>query len=250
MHLSNLKEPVSTMSLSLVIPAYNEEKRLGTIHVEVFEYLRTHFRNPEIIFVDDGSTDDTYDRLLQYQKQNPELKILRHTENFGKGRAVRTGLEAANGEVVLFSDTDFSTPIEEVQKLLFCLTQDFDVAIGSRGVPGSNVEIRQSFLRDATGKIGNAIVQSVLLLPFEDTQCGFKLYRSDALKKILPKLTVDGFAFDMEMLVVAMVQGLRVAEVPVTWRNAPESKVRSLHILGVLRDVLGIRYRLAMSDYS
>ena len=151
---------------------------------------------------------------------------------------------------MLFSDVDFSTPIEDVQKLLSCLLSGYDIAIGSRGVPGANVEVPQSLLREATGKIGNAIVQSLLLLPFEDTQCGFKLYRSGVIQKILPRLRVDGFAFDMEMLLAATTLGFRVAEVPVKWRDALESKVRPIHVLDVLKDVLLMRYRLAMGNYS
>jgi dolichyl-phosphate beta-glucosyltransferase len=236
-------------SLSLVIPAYNEEKRLGS-QSHVFEYIRSHFTRAEFIYVDDGSTDGTYLRLLDYQRQNPQVKILRHERNRGKGRAVRSGMEAATGDLVLFSDVDFSTPIEEIQKLLPYIRNGFDIAFGSRGAPGSNVEIRQSLLRVATGKIGNAIVQTLLFLPFTDTQCGFKLYRADALKTILPRLTVDGFAFDMEMLAVASVHGLRAMEVPVTWRNVLDSRVRAIHNLEVLRDVLRIRYRMAMGDYS
>ena len=238
-----------TSSLSIVIPAYNEEKRLVN-QTHVFEYVRNNFDNVEIIYVDDGSTDGTYLCLLEYEKENPEVRILRHDQNLGKGKAVRTGMEAATGDLVLFSDADFSTPIDEIQKLLPFVRNGFDIAFGSRGVPGSNVEIRQPLLRVATGKIGNAIVQTLLLLPFTDTQCGFKLYRANALKTILPRLTIDGFAFDMEMLAVASVHGFRAVEVPVTWRNVLDSRVRAIHNLEVLRDVLRIRYRMAMGDYS
>jgi dolichyl-phosphate beta-glucosyltransferase len=245
-----MNEGSSSSLFTLVIPVYNEEHRLGVIHFHVFQYLQTHFQNHEIIYVDDGSTDGTYTRLLEYQKEYPKIKILKHERNLGKGRAVRTGFHAAKGSQVLFSDADFSTPIEDVHNLIQSLNDGHDVAIGSRGVPGSNVEIHQSVLRETTGKIGNAIVQTLLFLPFEDTQCGFKLYRSDVLTKILPKLTIDGFAFDMEMLLAAVAIGCRIVEVPVTWRDAKESKVRAVHVLGVFRDVLKIRYRFAMGNYS
>jgi dolichyl-phosphate beta-glucosyltransferase len=235
-------------SLSLVIPAYNEANRLDS-QSRVFEYIRRNFKKPEFIYVDDGSSDGTYLRLLEYQKENPQVRILRHERNLGKGKAVRTGMEAATGSLVLFSDVDFSTPIEEIQKLLPYIRSGFDIAFGSRALPDSNVEIRQSLLRQATGKIGNAIVQTLLLLPFSDTQCGFKLYRAEALQTILPRLTINGFAFDMEMLAVASVHGLKAVEVPVTWRNVLDSRVRPMHNLEVLRDVFRIRYRMAMGDY-
>ena len=241
--------PSTEPSFSLVVPAYNEENRLGDVHRSVSLFIESRFKENEIIYVDDGSTDHTYERLADYQKTNPKVKIIRHPKNYGKGRAVRTGLEAATGDIVLFSDADFSTPIEEIEKLIPYLSNGYDIAIGSRGVAGANVEIPQSFLRETTGKIGNAVVQTFLLLPFEDTQCGFKLYKSDALRLILPKLTIDGFAFDMELLVAAMANGLKVAEIPVTWRNVLESKVQSIHNLEVLRDVFKIRYKSAMGHY-
>src|SRR5687767_9378945 len=153
-----LSQGLVTTPFSIVIPAYNEQKRLGSTQIEVIEYLKTQFNDFEIIYVDDGSTDETHKLLLEYQHQNAEVKILRHKVNYGKGRAVRTGLAAAKGKLVLFSDVDFSTPIEDIHKLIFYLRNGFDIAIGSRGVPGANVEVRQSFVRDSIGKIGNAIV--------------------------------------------------------------------------------------------
>jgi dolichyl-phosphate beta-glucosyltransferase len=235
---------------SLIVPAYNERNRLSAALPRVFEYLRARFSQLEVIYVDDGSTDGTYEELQRYEEINPELKILRHGKNQGKGRAVRTGLEAAKGEIILFSDADFSTPIEDLDLLLQYLAQGYDIVIGSRDVPGAKVEVHQSKLREITGKIGNAIVQTLLLLPFEDTQCGFKLFRSAAIKTILPRLTIDGFAFDMEILAVASVHSMRIAEVPVTWRNVLDSKVMPKDTVQVLADVFKIRYRLAMGNYS
>ena len=176
--------------------------------------------------------------------------LLRHEKNYGKGRAVRTGMQAAKGDILLFSDADFSTPIEESQKLLNCLLQGYDVAIGSRALPDSNVEIHQSWARETLGKAGNLIICTLLPIQFQDTQCGFKMFRRKAVEIILPRLTIDGFAFDIEMLTVAQLHGFRIAEVPVTWRNVLESKVRSIHSLQVLGDVFTIRFRLALNEYS
>ncbi len=237
-------------SLSLIIPAYNEEKRLELSLLKSLEYCRTNIRDWEIIYVDDGSTDHTFEILSSYQGSNPELRILRHSANYGKGRAVRTGMTAAVKDVLLFSDADFSTPIEEAVRLYGILKDGVDVVIGSRGVPGANVEIRQSWIRETTGKLGNVVVQTLLPLPFEDTQCGFKMFRANAARCILPALTIDGFAFDIEMLVIAVNHGLKIIEAPVTWRNVLESKVKPVHNMQVLLDVFRIRYRLAMGEYG
>ena len=236
--------------LSLIVPAYNEENRLQTELPHVFEYLRENFPRWEVLYVDDGSTDRTYKELIQVSQNHPEMHVLQLNKNSGKGRAIRTGLQAARGDVILFSDADFSTPIEEAAKLLSFLKNGYDIVISSRGVPGSRVEIHQPLLREITGKIGNAIVQTLLLLPFHDTQCGFKMFRREAVRRILPFLKIDGFAFDMEILAVAVAQGLKVAEVPVVWRNVLESKVHVHHTLQVFLDVLKIRYDQAMGIYT
>ena len=236
--------------LSLIVPAYNEENRLQTELPHVFEYLRENFSRWEVLYVDDGSTDRTYQELIQVSQNHPEMHVLQLNQNSGKGKAIRTGLQAARGDVILFSDADFSTPIEEAAKLLSFLKNGYDIIISSRGVPGSRVEIHQPLLREITGKIGNAIVQTLLLLPFHDTQCGFKMFRGEAVRRILPFLKIDGFAFDMEILAVAVAQGLKVAEVPVVWRNVLESKVRVHHTLQVFLDVLKIRYDQAMGIYT
>jgi len=245
-----MENTVAEKSFSLIVPAYNEEKRLHAPLPHMFEYLRSTFRMFEVLYIDDGSNDHTYADLLEAAKQYPELRVLKHERNYGKGRAIRTGLQAARGEIILFSDADFSTPIEETGRLVEFLAEGFDIVLGSRSVNGSNVEIHQSFLRETIGKIGNAIVQTLLLLPFHDTQCGFKIFRSDIVERILPFLTIDGFAFDIEILAVATALGARIAEVPVTWRNVLESKVRRVDTIRVFADVLKIRYRLAMGIYA
>jgi dolichyl-phosphate beta-glucosyltransferase len=240
----------SQFQFSLIVPAYNEEHRLVTAIPHVFEYLRTRFHNFEVLYVDDGSTDSTFDTLQRACSEYQELRVLRHEKNLGKGRAVRTGMEAARGEVILFSDVDFSTPIEETDEFVRILDGGYDIVIGSRSVPGANVEIHQSLLREYTGKMGNAAVQTLLLLPFQDTQCGFKIFRAPCVKTILPFLTVDGFGFDMEILVIALAHGMRVCEAPVTWRNVLDSKVKAVHALQVLFELLNIRYRLALGKYT
>jgi len=245
-----IENAAKEISFSLVVPAYNEENRLSTPLPHVFEYLRSKFLSFEVLYVDDGSQDSTCARLEEASLKYSELRVLKHDRNYGKGRAIRTGLDAARGEIILFSDADFSTPIEETETFIRILETGFDIAIGSRAVPGSNVEIHQSMFREFTGKMGNAVVRALLLLPFHDTQCGFKMFRAQSVRNILPFLTIDGFAFDIEILVVAMAQQMRIKEVPVTWRNVLDSKVKMIHTVQVLADVLNIRYRLALGKYS
>jgi dolichyl-phosphate beta-glucosyltransferase len=235
--------------LSLVVPVYNEEKRFAAPPEKAFEYLSANFSRWEIIYVDDGSKDQTYACLLEAQKTHPGLQIARNTTNSGKGSAIRKGMQAAAGEVILFSDADFSTPIEDSEKLLGVLLEGYDLAIASRDLPSSNVEVHQSEIREFMGKTFNLIIRSLLPLDFQDTQCGFKMFRKRAAEIILPRMQLDGFAFDVEMLVIAQANSLKIAEVPVTWRNVLESRVHPIrNSLEMLRDVLSIRYRLATSQ--
>ena len=235
--------------VSLIVPVYNEENRLEKAVPHVFEYFRSIFHRWEILYVDDGSTDSTSQKLLALQQTYPALQVIRNVRNYGKGRAIRNGFSAAQGDFLLFSDADFSTPVEETSRLLEFIFQGYDIAIGSRALPDSNVEVHQSWMREALGKAGNLLVKALLPLQINDTQCGFKIFRKDAARLILPKLTIDGFAFDIEMLTVAALNGLRIAEVPVTWRNVPETKVRPIHSLYVLRDLFSIRFHAALHQY-
>ena len=235
--------------LSLIIPVYNEEERVDEPLPAVFEYC-SRFAQHEILFVDDGSTDSTPDRLSAIAGSCPLVRLIRLPVNRGKGAAVRAGLLEARGAVHLFSDADFSTPITEADKLLDSISSGFDVAIGSRGLAASNIIEAQPWYREAAGKMGNVLARALLPLDIEDTQCGFKMFTERASKLIAPRLRVQGFAFDMEMLVIARQQGLEIAEIPVIWRNVLGSKVRAIHNLQVLRDLLRIRYRLALGDYS
>jgi len=238
--------------LSVIVPVYNEEKRLDLPLPGAIHYLQSHFSNWEIIYSDDGSTDGTYERLLQIQKDFPHVfVIVKELENRGKGNAVCQGIKIARGNIVLFSDADFSTPIEETQKLLEKMAEGYDIVIGSRGLPDSNVEIHQSWARETMGKIFNLIIRTLLPVSFQDTQCGFKMFRTDAIRKIVPRLTISGFAFDVELLIAAETNQLKIAELPVTWRNVRDSKVHPIrNSLEMLKDVLAIRYRLAMGQYS
>jgi dolichyl-phosphate beta-glucosyltransferase len=237
--------------LSVVVPAYNEEKRIEQPLERVVAYLRNHFDQWEIIYSDDGSKDKTREKLQELQNIYSEIKIVGTPENHGKGSAVRTGMLAASGDIVLFSDTDFSSPIEEIEKLLPYLQNGYDIAIGSRGLSESNIEVHQAWPREMMGKIFNILLRSLLPIDFMDTQCGFKMFNRKATDLILPRMHLDGFAFDVEMLIIAQVHRLRVAEVPVVWKNVLDSRVHPIrNSLEMIRDVLKLRHRLAMNFYS
>jgi dolichyl-phosphate beta-glucosyltransferase len=243
--------PSTDVAISVVVPAFNEENRIEAPIEKVIQYLTSQFKQWELIYSDDGSTDRTAEKLSEMQKKYSGIKIVRSDKNQGKGAAVRNGMKAAVGDVVLFSDTDFSTPIEEIATLLLRLQNGHDVAIGSRGLPDSNVQVHQAWPRELMGKVFNLVLRTLLPLKFKDTQCGFKIFSRKAIDLILPRMSINGFAFDVEMLIISQVNHLQIAEVPVIWRNILDSRVHPIrNSLEMLRDVMRIRFRLARNLYS
>jgi dolichyl-phosphate beta-glucosyltransferase len=239
------------VNLSIVVPAFNEEKRIESPLDEVIHYLRNQFEQWELIYSDDGSTDKTLEKLRKLQEKYPEIKVVGVPNNRGKGSAVRIGMSAASGNVILFSDTDFSTPIQETERLLKYLNEGYDVAIGSRGLSDSQVEVHQPWPREMMGKMFNTMLHSLLPIEFMDTQCGFKMFSRKAVDIILPKMYLESFAFDVEILIIAQVNSLRIVEVPVIWRNVLDSRVHPIrNSVEMIRDVLKVRHRLAMNLYS
>jgi glycosyltransferase involved in cell wall biosynthesis len=212
-------------SLSIVIPAYNERERLTLSLPAIDAYLRTTGLDAEILVVDDGSTDSTAE-VAERLVFGREHRVMSLPVNQGKGAAVRRGVLAARGEWVLISDADLSTPIDEYDRLAaIARTENLDVVIGSRALPGSRVEVSQHIVRQVLGEVFNAILRRVTGLPYRDTQCGFKLLRRSRVEAVFAEMVIDGFAFDVELLYLCARRGLRVREVPVTWRNSPRSTV-------------------------
>jgi dolichyl-phosphate beta-glucosyltransferase len=232
---------VSEPELSLVIPAYNEEARLGATLQRVRGWLDSRGLRAEILVVDDGSGDRTASIASAALDGTPG-SVLGGEPNRGKGYAVRRGLLAARGRTVLITDADLSTPIEEYDKLADVMRRHgLHVAIGSRALHGSQ---GQNPLRQLMGKTFNRIMRGVTGLPFQDTQCGFKLLDRAATRPIAERMVVDRFAFDVELLYLCRRAGLRVEEVPVVWRNASGSKVSLLgDPLNMLWDVARLRWR-------
>jgi dolichyl-phosphate beta-glucosyltransferase len=213
--------------LSIVVPAYNEEKRLGASLKRMLAYFDSQNYPYEILVVNDGSNDGTAAVVEHIAACRPQVRLLAYTPNRGKGHAVRYGILRARGERILFSDADLATPIEEVEKLNAKLDAGFPIAIGSRDVRGSELIKRESWLRETGGKLFNKLVQLLTVPGIHDTQCGFKLFTHSAAQTIFSRCVIDHFAFDVEALYLAVrIYGLKVSEVPVRWAHQEGSKVK------------------------
>lgn len=226
-------------SISIIIPAYNEEKRLPATLERIQKYLRhSQWEFSEIIVVDDGSRDQTADVA-----RRAGVRLLSNPANRGKGYTVRHGMLQAQGEWALLSDSDLSSPIEELEKLWCAAEQESAVvAIGSRAVDRSLIGVRQPFFRDCVGRLFNLVMRLVTGLPFRDTQCGFKLFETSAAKAIFSRQLLDGFGFDVEVLFIARRLGLRCVEVPVKWNDVAGTKVSLWRGVTAFLDPLKVRW--------
>jgi len=230
--------------LSVVVPCYNEENRLPPTIARIEEYFDRKREEYELVLVDDGSADGTRSVMETAAKNHASVKVEVLPHNRGKGRALAVGVQAATGDPILVTDADLSTPIEEVEKLQAAIDAGASVAIGSRALRGSRVEVSQPLYRVLMGKGFNLIVQAVLLPGIWDTQCGFKLFRADVAHRVFGALETDGFGYDPEVLYRARRQGVKIAEVPVVWRNSAPTKVSPVRSsLDMLKHVIRLRFR-------
>jgi dolichyl-phosphate beta-glucosyltransferase len=212
--------------LSVIIPAYNEEKRIGATLASIHAFFSGKKYDYEIIVVDDGSTDTTVRQVENsLLARAGRLKVIGNGVNRGKGFSIKNGILNSSGEYVLFSDADMSTPIEECDRFLDYAKQGYDIVIGSRSVSGAEIRIRQPLYREMMGKIFNLFVKALLGMKFNDTQCGFKLFNAAPAKEIASLMKIDGFSFDVEMLYLAKTKGYKIMETGVIWNNSPLSKV-------------------------
>jgi dolichyl-phosphate beta-glucosyltransferase len=229
-------------SLSVVIPAFNEEKRIAPTLAAIHDYLKKNAEQFEIIVVDDGSSDNTAAVVSAAGAEKGSIRLLSGAGNRGKGFAVRRGILEASGDLILMSDSDLSTPIEEVEKFLPWIEQGYDIVIGSRALKESDLIRRQPLYRQSMGKVFNLLVRTIVLGGFHDTQCGFKMFRAGPAKKIFSSLKTEGFAFDVEAILRARKIGCRIKEVPVRWINSPQSKVKVIRdSFKMFLDLLRIR---------
>jgi dolichyl-phosphate beta-glucosyltransferase len=217
---------VTPVYLSIVIPAYNEEKRIGLSLEKVLGYLKTKPFASELIVVDDGSWDRTAEIAGGALEGRLPFRIIRFDSNHGKGYAVKAGVLASAGQVILFTDADLSTPIAEFDRFLPRLDEGYDVVIGSRALPGCDIRVRQAAPREALGRLFNRLVRLSVMKGCPDTQCGFKAFRRAAAMDLFSRLQTKGFSFDVELLLLARKAGYRIAEVPVVWCNSRPSRVR------------------------
>lgn len=232
-----------TRSVSIVIPMFNEADRLQRTFEQLAEFTSAHPEVTEVVMVDDGSTDQTPGILRRVPPEIPG-SVVSYSQNAGKGYAIRRGIMEAVGETILVSDADLSTPLSELNSLTPYL-DSYDVVIGSRGLDPSTVLTPQPWHRQAMGKTFNRLMRVITGVPFRDTQCGFKLFRGDTARAVFRDAVVDRFAFDVEVLILALHKGYSVAEVPVLWNDVEGSRVSiSRDSARMLADTLRIRRRL------
>ena len=247
--------------LSVVVPAYNEERRLPGNLKKILDFLRSQPYGFEVIVVDDGSSDKTVESCRHIADNDPSVRIIEN-EHYGKGYTVRTGMLAAKGEIVLFTDADLSVPISDIDLLLPCFEEGYDVVFGSREGGGAEQRVEEPFYRHLMGRVFNTLVQLLAVRDVEDTQCGFKAMRYEVAQHIFPRLLIhDGSkgpidhpmvtAFDVELLFLAQKAGYKLKEVPVKWYYGTESKVNPLSdAWRNFKDVIRVRWNDLRGRYK
>lgn len=246
-------EPRSILALSVVIPAYNEARRILPYLRAITAYLNRRGLSCEILVVDDGSEDDTAGLVERTGTQYSHIRLIRLPRNSGKGAAVRAGMQAAQGEFQLFTDADGATPIQELEQLEAAMKHGADLAIGSRTLASrdSRYRVQARLHRTLLGNLFNRIVQRLGISGIKDTQCGFKLFRKSVAQDLFSIARIDGYGFDLELLYVAQRRGYRIAEIPINWADQPGSKVRVFRDgLRMLGELLAIRRNDTAGIYS
>lgn len=239
------------LSHSIIIPAYNEGARISSTLEKILAYISQRGWDAEIIVVNDGSNDNTVQLVEQYAKDNPSLRLLHNPGNRGKGYSVRNGMLHAGGELLLFSDADLSSPIEESSKLFAAIAAGADVAVGSRWLQSELQTRRQPLYRQLFGRIFNLMLRTLLGLKQKDTQCGFKAFTRRAGAAIFPLQRIERWAFDPELLYLARKFGFSVAEVPVAWAHREGTRISPLKDgTRMFGELLKIRWNAMTGKYN
>ena len=238
-------------SYSIVIPAYNESGRIPATLDSVISCVRSHGWNAEIIVVNDGSSDNTAEVVLEIARSAPELRLIQNPGNRGKGYSVRSGILQALGEVVMFTDADLSSPMEEAERLFAAIAAGADIAIGSRWLESSRQTHRQPLYRQGFGRCFNGVTRAIMQLPFADTQCGFKAFTRHAAQTVFQLQTIERWGFDPEILFIALKRGFRVVEVPVSWAHDARTRMSYLRDgLVMLEELVRVRWNAFTGLYD
>ena len=219
---------METVTYSIIIPAYNESKRIGASLERIVAYAAQQAWKVEVLVVNDGSRDDTAEIVREFAKKHSFIRLLENPGNRGKGYTVRNGILNARGDLLLFTDADLSSPIEEAPKLFNAIKAGADVAIGSRWLQAELQRERQPFHRQVFGRIFNIFLRAVLGLPYKDTQCGFKAFTHGAARAVFGRQRITGWGFDPEILFLARKMNFRIQEVPVAWAHDDRSKINPI----------------------
>jgi dolichyl-phosphate beta-glucosyltransferase len=242
----------SSVRLSVVMPAFNEESRLPRTLCQSIEYLQSQPFNSEIIIVDDGSTDRTAEIVRKHCSSRVPVILLSHPDgaNHGKGAAIKQGMLKAQGEYRLFMDADNSTTLEQIAGFWPHFERGWDVVIGSRALEDSVIGKHQARYKEVAGRFGNWVIRSLAVPGIRDTQAGFKMFTGEVADKVFRRLTINRWGADIEMIVIAWLLGCKIKEMPITWINAAGSKVTLASYLQVLREVWLIRRNIKAGLYK
>lgn len=239
--------------LSVIIPAYNEEQRIGATLLAIDKYLSAQKYSYEIIVVSDGSTDKTVDVAQKYKQLVKNLEVIDNLENKGKGGVVRQGMLSASGKYRVFMDADNSTSLDHLEKMLPLLQSEYHIVIGTRDpkdAKGSSQAVPQPFRRRLIGNVGNLLIQLVAVPGIWDTQCGFKGFSAEAVRDIFPRLKINRWGFDIEILAIAKRLGYKIGIIPIYWQNDPRSHVSFFGYLNTFRELFIVRWNLWRNKYG
>ena len=236
--------------LSVIVPAYNEEKLIKSTLIEIENFLSAQIYNYEIVVVDDSSKDKTFSIIERLRSDFKNLTVIKNDKNRGKGYSVRKGMLFAKGKFRLFMDADNSTSIDQFANFIPFLEDGCDIAIGNRALKNSKIKKRQPFRKELFGNIGNKLVRFFAVSKISDTQCGFKCFSSESAQNIFPKLTIDRWGFDIEILAIADQLGYKIKTVPVIWENREKTRVRNRDYLFTFKELLKIKMNLLTKKYD
>jgi len=240
----------SNIYLSVVIPAYNEEKRLAGTLESIASFLPKQNYESEVLVISDGSKDKTAELAKTFAGKIKNLKIVENKENHGKGYVTRQGMLQAKGKFRVFMDADNATTLDQIDRFLPFFQDGYDVVIGDRDLKESRIKIRQSRLKEFLGDFGNTLIQILAVPGIEDTQCGFKAFSAPAAEEIFKRMTIDRWGFDIEALAIANKLGYKIKTVPVAWVNDPNSKVKLSGYVNTLVELFRIKWNLIANKYK